>query len=321
MGLISVVETRSSKQMARSDAEANRMVRVREQITKLPSTPQAAFSPRGFVLGLIFIAGLPSCGGERITLDHALVPAGVPAVISVRAESVLLFGLNRAVANRELEAKVGGKVVGRARTGAGGWASLPVGVLETGVHSIEVAGAGSGQSFRVLARTRGTPILVCDIDGTIYRSGGEISSSEPETDRAQAHAWPGAAEVLCRASKRYGIVYLTAREEAFREETRRFLEAGRFPGGCLVMWNAGVDPVARRSLKTKPLVALRSDWPWLEWGIGDLATDVDAYRAIGLETVRLEPRLDQDRRMRPDGTWLARDWKAILRILEAAGTP
>jgi hypothetical protein len=286
----------------------------------LPITRDGAWARRACVLGLVFIAvGLTGCGGERITVDHALVPAGVKAVISVRAESVLLFGLNRAVANRELEAKVGGSVVGRARTGAGGWASLPVGSLETGVHSIEVAGAGSGQSFRVVARPRGTPILVCDVDGTIYRSGGEDASAASGTDRA--HAWPGAAEVLRAASSRYGIVYVTAREEALRAETRRFLEAGRFPGGCLVMWNASVDPVSRRSLKTKHLVALQSDWPWLEWGLGDLVTDVEAYRAIGLRAVRLEPGLDHGSQKRPDGTWLARDWDAISGILEGAETP
>jgi len=252
-------------------------------------------------------------------LEHGLVPAGVAAVIFVRAESSRPLGLNQGVAESELVAKVEGRVVGRARTGSDGWAALPLGVLDEGVHSVQVTGPGSTRSFTVLARARGTPIIVCDIDGTIYRRIGASPSSDPGGEAA--YAFPGAAEALRSASKRFGIVYVTAREEAYRTETRRFIESARFPGGCLVMWNASTDPVSRRSLKTKHLLALRSDWPWLRWGIGDLESDVDAYRGVGVEAVRLEPDLDQPQKKARGGTWLARDWTAVKKILAGDRTP
>jgi len=252
---------------------------------------------------------------ERLVVENGVVQAGAKAYVWVRAEALCLTGFHGPVSGRRLDAVLDGGSIGSSTTGPDGWARIPLGALEPGVHPIRVAGSGGGSvvEFSVHAALRGNPVVVCDIDETLYRSGGFQVVDIPES-RAD-WAMTGAADVLDALSRRFTIVYLTAREEAFRTVTRKFLQAGGFPPGPLIMWDISRDPVSRMLLKSRRLVTLKAQWPWLAWGIGDRDTDRIAYRLAGMKVILLDPELQELWKKESEGVWKVREWKSVPGIL------
>ncbi|MBN2491186.1 MAG: hypothetical protein JXQ29_10100 [Planctomycetes bacterium] len=275
---------------------------------------------RAFFRGLsaAVVGGLVACGGERVVVEQCVVGTGSEGGLGVRVERTGWIGPGRGVSGRALVAEVDGRVVGCGRTGEDGSAVLELGEVREGVHRVTIRGPGSGGVWKVLIAAWGTPVIVCDVDGTIYLRGGRGLLEGPGT--GLEHAWPDAAAVLRRLAERFGVVYLTAREEAFRAETAAFLEAGGFPAGPLVMWDAWRDPISRVGSKTKKLLGLSGDWPWVMWGIGDRWSDVESYEACGVAGIVLDPRADWQRdRARGGRGWVARNWKEVERIVAGEG--
>lgn len=267
------------------------------------------------MLSSICLILLSGCGKERLVVENGVVQAGADAYLWVRAESLSLTGLHSAISGRCLEGFLEEGSTGHATTGPDGWARIPLGVLAPGGHSLRVEGRGGRPEIEVSvhAARRGRPVVVCDVDETLYRSGGfqivAIPESRPE------RAIRGAVDVLGALSERFTIVYLTAREEAFRTITRKFLKAGGFPAGPLIMWDISRDPVSRLLLKSRRLEALKALWPWLTWGIGDRDTDRTAYRAVGMKVILLEPGLREEWRKETEGVWKVREWSSVPGIM------
>jgi hypothetical protein len=267
------------------------------------------------VLALLAAGGVAGCGEERVVPEHGVVPAGFPGRLRLRVEHSLAGLLPLGAAGREVVAETDGRVVGGARTGGDGHATLAVGTLSAGVHDVTVRVGERAAALQVLAVPIGGGLILCDIDGTIYLEGKGEASAGPGT--GVEHAWPDAAVVLKRLARWYGIVYVTAREEGFRSRTREFLEGAGFPPGPLVMWDLATDPISRVAIKTKKLLALKADWPALAWGVGDRASDCAAYGACGVPWILLDPRAGDDAPSAGEGGGVAGSWKEVEAIIRS----
>ena len=163
-----------------------------------------------------------------------------------------------------------------------GVARLPVGMRDI------FAAAPDGDDFRFLAYVapRGTPLVVSDVDGTLTHAEGAFPKSV--LLGSAVHAQPNAAATLREASEGgYQVVYITARGERFTDATRRWLMEQGFPRGPLRLGRPmfvmpGADTV---EYKWGVIVALRRAFG-VAAGIGNRASDVEAYRMAGLPARR-----------------------------------
>lgn len=272
------------------------------------------------------VASGGGCSDERVVLEHSVVAADRPGFLRLRGERAWVPGLGAALAGCKVEVRVEG---GGARCVKGdsfsdslsdsfGDATVGIGTLAVGNHPIRVVFGGARREAVAYSWAKGTPVIVCDIDGTIYfggdwggGAGGEFAGiANPE------NAAPGASVALKELSRDFGIVYLTAREEVFRGKTEQFLRMAGFPPGPLVMWDATQDPVSRAALKKRRLRRLMADWPEVVWGIGDRWSDVEAYRAVGCGVVLIDRGQSEEVQTRVEGQeYAVRGWKEIAALI------
>jgi phosphatidate phosphatase PAH1 len=199
---------------------------------------------------------------------------------AIEDEDVTLYACERS----------GWRLVGTARTDDDGRFALRLRGdkrLAIGMRDIYAA-APDGDDFRFLAYVApvGTQIVVSDIDGTLTHSEGAFPKSVLFGSAVQAQ--PNAAASLRAAAEAgYQLVYLTARGERFTDATRRWLVEQGFPRGPLrlgrPMFVRPGEPVVE--YKWNAIVALRQRFT-VAAGIGNRASDVEAYRLAGLPARR-----------------------------------
>jgi phosphatidate phosphatase PAH1 len=86
------------------------------------------------------------------------------------------------------------------------------------------------------------------------------------------------------ASKKYAVVYLTARAHIFRAESREWLEALTFPTGPMITSNAvlATDPDTE-AYKANWLQRMVSDFGWsIVAAYGNEDTDIEAYASVNI---------------------------------------
>jgi hypothetical protein len=126
----------------------------------------------------------------------------------------------------------------------------------------------------------GTKLIVSDIDGTLTADDNELLmqlSSATYVPRMM-----GAADRLIQAwgGKGYPIVYLTARPNAYRAESRGWLEDLGFPTGALITQTSSVTADA---YKTVWLDRMIQDFGWnIVAAYGNADTDITAYENAGI---------------------------------------
>jgi len=170
-----------------------------------------------------------------------------------------------------------------------GDARLPIGMRDI------FAAAPDGDDFRFLAYVapRGTQIVVSDIDGTLTHSEGAFPKSV--LFGSAVHAQRDAAATLRAATAAgYQMVYITARGDRFTDATRRWLVEQGFPRGPLRLGQPlFVMPGAPTvEYKWNTIVWLRSKFG-VAAGLGNRATDVEAYRMAGLPARRTFVKLPE----------------------------
>jgi hypothetical protein len=119
--------------------------------------------------------------------------------------------------------------------------------------------------------------------------------------------WPmeGAAEALRELHRRYGIVYVTARNRLRAGETRRWLRRHGFPvddAGIYFRWPPGRGYAG---YKEAVIARLKADGLPLAVGLGDHRSDAQAYHAAGLHTLLLTDEDVGDLPVRRASTWAA----------------
>ena len=160
-----------------------------------------------------------------------------------------------------------------------GDARLPAGLFDL---ALVVTGDATVAPFSAFVAPAGTPIAVCDVDGTLTSSENAVVGQVIAHTHVDVH--PGAPEAL-RELANHGIqlVYLTARPERFSELTRRWLLEQGLPRGPVIL-PPHFTPAgeAAEAAKIGALERLRAIGLALTLGIGNRATDVEAYAHAGI---------------------------------------
>jgi hypothetical protein len=175
--------------------------------------------------------------------------------------------------------------IGQAPTDRDGIAALKVRGFFQGRHIVRVNcpdAAHAAAYMRVFAVTPDIPILVCDIDHTIADVGtvGFLTARPRSVPPVQ-----GSAEALRELSARFLVVYLTARDDSFRDATLSWLQEKGFPEGPVFFsdLSKSVYLGSARRFKTEQLAAWRAAGLNLQAGVGDRAEDAESYLANGMK--------------------------------------
>ena len=170
-----------------------------------------------------------------------------------------------------------------------GPARLPVGMRDI------FAAAPDGDDFRFLAYVApvGAPVVVSDIDGTLTRSEGAFGKSVILGGEVRAQP-DAAASLRTAAAAGYQLVYVTGRGERFTDATRRWLVEQGFPRGPLRLGKPllVLPGAATVEYKWDALIELRKRFR-VAAGLGNRASDVQAYRMAGLPARRTFVKLPE----------------------------
>ncbi len=161
-------------------------------------------------------------------------------------------------------------------------------LLAPGRHRVRlvVAGDSSATDLFIEVVKAGTPIVVSDVDGTLTSSETAEFPALLSGNLPQPH--PDAAAALqILAQKGYRPMYITARPEWLTGRTREFIRQHGFAPGIihttLGLTGAFGDPAARFKIGELDMLASKGLAP--AWGIGNKASDTDAY-----EHAKIEPK-------------------------------
>jgi phosphatidate phosphatase PAH1 len=152
---------------------------------------------------------------------------------------------------------------------------------------VSVRGDRSGVAFTSYVAPAGTAVAVVDVDGTLTSSENAVVASVVLGTTAGARAdAPAALRAL--SGHGYQIVYLTARPRAETELTRRWLAERGFPRGPMVLAEGITLPgAAALAHKARQLAWLRAAGFALAAGVGNRASDVEAYAGAGIAADRI----------------------------------
>lgn len=161
---------------------------------------------------------------------------------------------------------------------------LPIGLRDV---FVSVVGDRTGAGFLADVAPRGTPLIVSDVDGTLTSS--EDAFLETILLGLEPDAQPGAAAAYASVAPRgYQLVYVSARGNEFTTDTRTWLADKGFPRGPLrlspsFVTLSGGDTVA---VKASAMAGLTAAGYALAAGIGNRATDIEAYGQAGVAAER-----------------------------------
>jgi phosphatidate phosphatase PAH1 len=151
-----------------------------------------------------------------------------------------------------------------------------------------VVGDRTGVRFLAYIAPPTTRVIVSDVDGTLTIS--EHAFVRTVALGSQIGAKPGAALAFQGlAAAGYQPVYVTARGEVFTEKTRAWLAQQGFPRGPMVLAEelVTVPGPSTVAFKTGAMDSLRAAGLVVAGGIGNRATDIAAYEAMGLPAERI----------------------------------
>jgi hypothetical protein len=164
----------------------------------------------------------------------------------------------------------------------------------------------------VFAFPRHRTVIVCDIDGTISMTHYRELVFDQE-DMA-SRPLPDAAATLTELSQRFGLVYLTARPAFLLEKTKRWLEANGFPRAAVITTPSLAESIAVQRFKSRRIDRLRSVLGTVAIGIGNAATDSEAYAMQNLLTLIIDE--EDDMKFRSHAIIL-RNWKMVRAFFDA----
>jgi phosphatidate phosphatase PAH1 len=153
---------------------------------------------------------------------------------------------------------------------------------------VSVVGDRSGARFLGYVAPAGTQLIVSDVDGTLTSS--EKAFVKTAIAGAYTGAQPGAPAAFgVLAQRGYQPVYVSARGEQFTEATRAFLEAQGFPRGPILLARSvvTVPGSATVAFKTRAIDNLTRAGLVVAGGVGNRASDIAAYQAVGLPAGRI----------------------------------
>ena len=111
--------------------------------------------------------------------------------------------------------------------------------------------------------------LAVDLDHTLVdESFGKVLTAQ------QCRYMAGSPQALTRLAGQYGIIYLTARPDALTRKSKLWLAQCGYPPGVLITCSSLNDSLHHGGqYKSNRLASLRNDFPNIQAGVGDQASD------------------------------------------------
>ncbi|UCG32221.1 MAG: hypothetical protein JSU68_11200 [Phycisphaerales bacterium] len=274
----------------------------------------ARFVIYAWILGSALV---PGCGPAILSADDALAREGNSKVrLMAYVEQEPVLGLRRDVEDVRVRFYVDGREVGDDETDRDGRADdkcrLPDGTARRFEARARVEGRDLRSRGNIYTWRRNRTIIAVDVDNTLAETEYKELILEDEDD--ESDPLKRSRKVLNRLAEEYQILYLTARPRFLLDKTREWLDEEDFPPGPVVTAK-GIRQAARpEEFKRKSLEKLRDDWPNLLIGIGDKASDAEAYGANKMLAVIVGKDLEPG--IGPHAVVL-RDWKRVDWFFEA----
>lgn len=252
----------------------------------------------------------------KLTAYDLLACPGDPVTVRAKLEHQGFGGLNPDLRGSPLRFTCTPAFARTVATGFDGRAEVTVRLAPESPRVVRVKvryeGSRNHQSAEATARVfvwdPQRPLLVVDIDHTI----SDLREFDVLlTDNARIPTLPGAVEGLSKLAREYGIVYLSARDEALYNKTKAWLTVRGFPEGPLFTRDF-VPWVSRESYKSQYIADLKKRFPNLRAGIGDRVGDARAYLDNGLKALIIAP--DQSARL-PERALVVSSWRNACHLL------
>lgn len=144
--------------------------------------------------------------------------------------------------------------------------------------------------FCVYVRPADTPMVICDLDKTLVKSGFA------EALIGIAQPFDHAADVVERLvdERKLTVVYLTHRHDFLEAASKQWLRQSGFPPGPLFDSSLGGLISGSEKFKTAELARIKKRFPKLELAVGDKPGDSNAYVANGVRSILL-PDIEWDK--------------------------
>jgi len=126
------------------------------------------------------------------------------------------------------------------------------------------------------------PALIVDIDHTI----ADISSLKfLFVDYQEIPMLPKSQQVMQQFAAKFNLIYLTARSEIFKRETKQWLELMGFPQGPTFFWSLKHDPFFAGDYKVAAIMNMKRKYHNIVAGVGDKPSDLRAYKENGIPAI------------------------------------
>jgi hypothetical protein len=256
-----------------------------------------------------------ACRAPILSVDDAVIMGDRKSRLAAFVEREAGGLIRKDVEGATVRFYVGEDEIGREKTDEDGRARidrrLPPNTRQYDARSV-VAGAELQSAGRVFEWDERRVVIAVDIDHTIERTEYKelLSDEEDGSDPVKR-----SVETLNNLARDFHIVYLTGRPRFLLEKTRAWLREREFPEGPIVTAKGLGDALRPGEFKRKQLEDMRDHWPTLLIGIGDKATDADAYGANKMLALAVPPK--KSREAFGPHTIVLRDWKALAQFFDA----
>lgn len=240
-------------------------------------------------------------------------------VLRAKLERARFFPTYRADIPGELvEFSLNGKDLGAALTDGDGVAELEVDAMTVGLHEI-TASLPAESEFKskeatvvILVLSKETPIAISDIDHTISDASALQVLLKPNS---KLKPLKRAVESIKYFSKKFQIVYLTARDDMFINKTKDWLKLYDFVKAPSLFWDFanGDVPSDHGDFKSWVIASLKEKFDNIMIGFGDKPHDIRAYRDHGMRAYYIGK---QDEQIHPDGIKTP-TWQSIIQHFES----
>ena len=159
----------------------------------------------------------------------------------------------------------------------------------------------------------GRTVIVCDIDETVSLTHYRELVFDSRDDM-WSKPFPDAAATLTEVSRRFGVVYLTARPYFLLEKTKRWLLANGFPTCPVITTPSFSQALGVQAFKAERIKHLEGVLHTVGIGIGNANTDSEAFAMQSLLTIIID---DHDDNKFRSHAIILRNWKMVRAFFEA----
>jgi len=222
---------------------------------------------------------------DQLTAEDACALPGGRVRLTARLQRYLLRFVDPPVPDARIEFHDGETLLGSATTDARGFASIEIDAGAPGLRRFRIVSPRAKQDLMVAVLPADAPILVLDLDHTV----ADVSPVRfALAENRKVRPLPGAVEAIQALKGLYSIVYLTARDHSFLSKTRDWLRLTGLPDGPVLIRRRRFWWLTPFAHKLERLAELTKTHRPVA-GVGDLPTDMEAYRRNGMTAYRMDP--------------------------------